>query len=146
MPLGLYPTSQPVNSLACLITPHQRCFTAPLLNLPPSPIPRRVPPVSSSSSSSRGLPGSRVPCLRARGLSTQLHVYTQEATDVQYGDGDSVDWGGPAYHATLRMLDWPELCSHLADFASTHVGKRECLNLQVPTDDSESRRLLAETK
>lgn len=53
---------------------------------------------------------------------------------------------GPAFRATLRMLDWPRLCSHVAEFASTHVGKQRCMSLAVPCTQQESEQLLAQTR
>lgn len=52
----------------------------------------------------------------------------------------------PALLATLRMLDWPEICSHVAAFASTLVGKRACQNLVVPESQEETEALLRQTK
>ena len=61
------------------------------------------------------------------------------------GDGDYEEIG-PAFQATLQMLEWPRLCSHVAEFASTHVGKRACKSMQVPEDPQESERLLKQTR
>lgn len=33
------------------------------------------------------------------------------------------DHMGPAFRATLDMLEWPRLCEHVAAFASTSLGK-----------------------
>lgn len=30
---------------------------------------------------------------------------------------------GPAFKATLAMLEWPRLCEHIAAFASTTIGR-----------------------
>lgn len=38
---------------------------------------------------------------------------------------------GPAALATLRMLEWPRLCVHVARFASTTLGRQAALELQV---------------
>jgi DNA mismatch repair protein MutS2 len=58
------------------------------------------------------------------------------------------DWEamGPAFKATLDLLEWPALCEHVASFASTSVGKRLCRDLEVPLDQGASERLLAETR
>jgi hypothetical protein len=58
------------------------------------------------------------------------------------------DWNamGPAFKATLDLLQWPAFCEHVADFASTSVGKRLCRQLEVPLDQAASERLLAETR
>jgi hypothetical protein len=61
-------------------------------------------------------------------------------------DGDDINSPGPAFVDTLSMLEWPRLCSHLAAFASTAVGKRRCLALPVPLDEATSVRLLEETR
>ncbi|KIY94552.1 DNA mismatch repair protein MutS2 [Monoraphidium neglectum] len=53
---------------------------------------------------------------------------------------------GPAFKATLDLLQWPAFCEHVADFASTSVGKRLCRQLEVPLDQAASERLLAETR
>jgi dsDNA-specific endonuclease/ATPase MutS2 len=53
---------------------------------------------------------------------------------------------GPAYRATLRMLEWGRLCSHVAQFASTHVGKARCLELEVGLMAEDTSRLVNETK
>lgn len=45
----------------------------------------------------------------------------------QYTDDDV----GPAYQATLSMLDWPTLCGHVAKFAATSVGKLRCCDLEI---------------
>ncbi len=33
------------------------------------------------------------------------------------------DFMGPAFQATLAMLEWPRLCEQIAAFASTTIGK-----------------------
>lgn len=38
---------------------------------------------------------------------------------------------GPAAVATLRMLEWPRLCAHVARFSSTTLGRQAALELQV---------------
>jgi len=40
---------------------------------------------------------------------------------------------GPAALATLRMLEWPRLCAHIARFTSTTLGRQAALELQVST-------------
>lgn len=63
---------------------------------------------------------------------------------------DSVDYEvyelGPAFQATLNMLEWPRVCEQVAEFASTHVGKRACLKMLVPEDQRMSERLAVETR
>jgi hypothetical protein len=58
----------------------------------------------------------------------------------------SDDHLGPAFKATLKMLEWHKLCEHLADFANTFSGRRACLNLTVPATQAESERQLEETR
>ncbi|EFJ45039.1 hypothetical protein VOLCADRAFT_40753, partial [Volvox carteri f. nagariensis] len=53
---------------------------------------------------------------------------------------------GPAFQATLDMLEWPKLCEQVARFASTHAGKRACRALHVPEDPRETLRLLEQTR
>ncbi|GFR39680.1 hypothetical protein Agub_g152, partial [Astrephomene gubernaculifera] len=53
---------------------------------------------------------------------------------------------GPAFKATLDMLEWPKLCEHVARFASTHAGKRACRTLSVPDDAAETLHLLEQTR
>ena len=43
---------------------------------------------------------------------------------------------GPAALATLRMLEWPRLCVHVARFASTSLGRQAALELQVEAPNS----------
>lgn len=47
------------------------------------------------------------------------------------------------WHDTLELLEWPRLCQHLAQFASTAAGHRRCLDEPLPADLSESRERLA---
>ncbi len=51
-----------------------------------------------------------------------------------------------ALRETLNLLEWPRLCEHLAGFASTSQGRRECRNLCLPPDLSSSQLRLAETR
>jgi DNA mismatch repair protein MutS2 len=46
---------------------------------------------------------------------------------------------------TLELLEWPRLAAHLAGFASTAAGRRQCAGLVLPDHPAESRRLLLET-
>jgi DNA mismatch repair protein MutS2 len=55
---------------------------------------------------------------------------------------------GPDRHVdvwqdTLELLEWPRLCQHLAQFASTSAGQRRCLDEPLPSDLRESRERLA---
>ena len=47
---------------------------------------------------------------------------------------------------TLELLGWPELCRHLAGFASTTMGRQALLRLSLPADLSHSQRLQQETR
>ncbi len=46
---------------------------------------------------------------------------------------------------TLTLLEWPRLAAHLATFASTVAGKRQCLALPLGESREASERLLSET-
>lgn len=46
---------------------------------------------------------------------------------------------------TLELLEWPRLAEHLASFASTVAGRRQCLALPLPDQVQASAGLLAET-
>ncbi len=59
---------------------------------------------------------------------------------------DDSNTAGPAFRATLGLLEWPRLCEHVADFASTAVGKRLCKALPVPEAQAVSEQLLQEAK
>ncbi|MBD2497338.1 endonuclease MutS2 [Nostoc sp. FACHB-280] len=47
---------------------------------------------------------------------------------------------------TLELLEWHRLCQHLATFAATKLGAIASTNLQIPTSQSVSEQLLAQTK
>ncbi|WP_443081968.1 endonuclease MutS2, partial [Synechococcus sp. BA-132 BA5] len=49
------------------------------------------------------------------------------------------------HQETLELLEWPRLAAHLAGFASTAAGRRDCAGLALPDHPAESRRLLLET-
>jgi hypothetical protein len=69
-----------------------------------------------------------------------------KAAEARADGGDELDAIGPAFRATLEMLEWPRICEHLADFASTQCGKRACLQLSIPRTQRESERLLLDTR
>jgi len=87
---------------------------------------------------------SRVPLL--------LRPHVRPAATASQADAETQPWEqdwnamGPAFKATLGLLEWPEFCEHVASFASTAVGKRLCRQLEVPLDQPTSERLLAETR
>ncbi len=71
--------------------------------------------------------------------------------ELQTGLEDSHDdsWNavhGPAFKATLKMLEWPRLLQHVAQFASTRLGRAAVMQMTVPVSRDESLRLLSETK
>ncbi|APB34100.1 recombination and DNA strand exchange inhibitor protein [Gloeomargarita lithophora Alchichica-D10] len=47
---------------------------------------------------------------------------------------------------TLELLEWPQLCEHLATFAQTKPGKRTAQTWQPATELTEAQQLLAETQ
>lgn len=47
---------------------------------------------------------------------------------------------------TLELLEWSRLCQHLATFAATKLASLAARHLPIPTTQSESLRLLAQTK
>ncbi len=47
---------------------------------------------------------------------------------------------------TLNLLDWPRLCEHLATFAATKLGAIAARNIRIPTTQTESETLLAQTR
>ncbi|KAG2444932.1 hypothetical protein HXX76_001668 [Chlamydomonas incerta] len=106
----------------------------------------------------RGLPG--LEALGWRGLgggggrrraarSLVAGAKSSTAGDVTAGLGT---WGdgegeiGPAFKATLEMLDWSKLCDQVARFASTHAGKRACRTMTVPEEPAETLRLIEQTR
>ncbi|MCY4174126.1 MAG: endonuclease MutS2 [Cyanobacteria bacterium MAG CAR3_bin_5] len=46
----------------------------------------------------------------------------------------------------LELLGWPELCQHLAGFASTTMGRQALLRVSLPGDLSRSQQLHQETR
>lgn len=47
---------------------------------------------------------------------------------------------------TLELLEWHRLCQHLSTFAATKLGVIAARHLQIPTSQTESEYLLAQTK
>jgi DNA mismatch repair protein MutS2 len=47
---------------------------------------------------------------------------------------------------TLKLLEWPRLCHHLATFAATKLGAIAARSLALPTTQAESEELLAQTQ
>ena len=50
-----------------------------------------------------------------------------------------------AFLETLELLEWPRLCAHISEFASTVKGKLSCKDISLPIDLITSQRKLAET-
>ena len=50
-----------------------------------------------------------------------------------------------AFEETLELLEWQQLCEHLASFSQTIQGRRKCLNFSLPMTFEESYRQLGET-
>ena len=46
---------------------------------------------------------------------------------------------------TLNLLEWPRLCRHLATFTATNIGNVAAQRLPIPTSQTDSERLLAQT-
>lgn len=63
----------------------------------------------------------------------------------EYGE-DEMSGVGSSFQATLHMLEWPRVCEQVAEFASTHAGKRACLKMLVPEDQRMSEVLASETR
>ncbi|MEA5552698.1 endonuclease MutS2 [Anabaena cylindrica UHCC 0172] len=47
---------------------------------------------------------------------------------------------------TLELLEWQRLCQHLSTFAATKLGSIVARNLPIPETQTESQKLLAQTK
>ena len=50
-----------------------------------------------------------------------------------------------AWQETLELLEWPLVCQHLSDFASTRMGRDAARQLTLPSSPTGSRQRLAET-
>lgn len=50
-----------------------------------------------------------------------------------------------AWHETLELLEWPLVCQHLSDFASTRMGRDAARTLELPHTLASSSQRLAET-
>lgn len=50
-----------------------------------------------------------------------------------------------AWQETLELLEWPLVCQHLSDFASTRMGRAAARQMPLPSHASASRQRLAET-
>ena len=47
---------------------------------------------------------------------------------------------------TLDLLEWHRLCQHLSTFAATKLGVLAARQLQLPTTQAASEKLLAQTQ
>lgn len=117
---------------------------------------------SRPSAAAVGRIGAACGCMRGNPATAALRPAARRASHVTAASPGSApgaevdtdpdytleDWRemGPAFKATLRLLEWPRLCEHVADFASTTVGKRLCRSITVPESQAESERLQAETR
>jgi hypothetical protein len=89
----------------------------------------------------------RLAALRAVAQATETIADQADEDDSSSPqDGDTTTALGPAFQATLRMLEWPRICEHLAEFASTAAGKRACQRLLPPATTRESEQELALTR
>jgi hypothetical protein len=79
-------------------------------------------------------------------ISAQSSVSSTSWDLASFHEDNYVDHVGPSASATLKMLEWHSLCEQVAEFASTHVGRRLCLAMQVPQSISETEALLLETR
>lgn len=84
-------------------------------------------------------------CAARRSAATPAAAASADAAALQPWKEDW-DAMGPAFKATLGLLEWPEFCEYVSDFANTSVGKRLCRQLEVPLDQPTSERLLAEAR
>lgn len=87
-------------------------------------------------------------CQPSRLHNTACHARKSKELEVSAELSEStIDDGiGPAFRATLDMLEWSRICDHLSAFSSTQCGKRACLSLGIPRTQRESERLLEETR
>lgn len=88
-------------------------------------------------------PGHQAPSPRR--VQTAAGSWSRQAAGTS-GSEEEGETIGPAFAATLKMLEWQRLCEHMADFASTFAGRRQCLALPIPPTIVETQRLLEETK
>jgi hypothetical protein len=85
-------------------------------------------------------------------VSKASHVSPRTAPkNINEVEWDNVDWNtfdwreyadeerGPAFLYALQALEWPVVCSHVASFASTSVGKKSCLNLEIARSEGRAR-------
>lgn len=94
-------------------------------------------------------PSAWLPQQRRRARSGPLVAASAASSSAAAEEEEVVeDWMeiGPAFKATLKLLEWPRLCEHVAEYANTTVGKRMVRNMLVPESQAESERLQRETR
>ena len=65
-------------------------------------------------------------------FSPKKYIFLLKVDWNTYDWRDYVEEGrGPAYEATLSMLDWKSLCVDVASFASTSIGKSRAMDLDI---------------
>ena len=69
----------------------------------------------------------------------------EEDVGISYGKNAHDDLG-PALEKTLEVLEWRRLCSFVAGFAQTSLGRRACAALVPPVEAAASEALLEETR
>mmetsp|Transcript_17496 Transcript_17496/g.52525 ORF Transcript_17496/g.52525 Transcript_17496/m.52525 type:complete len:757 (+) Transcript_17496:125-2395(+) len=89
--------------------------------------------------------GPRVAVCRAAG-SAVVGGSASTALKDSRGDASDEDTRGPAFHATLAMLEWPRLKQHVATFTNTAVGRAQINEMVVPESQKESEQLVADTQ
>ena len=81
------------------------------------------------------LPVGPTLCARAhtRAMDLRVHNSRDEAVTAGWvvGQGDELQ-PGPAFQATLRLLEWPRVCQFLSECACTSAGKQACMQLGFP--------------
>ncbi|KAL2643742.1 hypothetical protein R1flu_011329 [Riccia fluitans] len=71
----------------------------------------------------------------------------ETAPSSMYGEEEEKveNWKKSAGEETLELLEWPRLCSAVAEFAGTATAKELCNGLTLPATREESQALLDET-
>ncbi len=69
--------------------------------------------------------------LSAKSANSREYAFRWRVLAFENGDMGVAREMGSSERATLKMLEWTRLCSYIADFASTSVGRKSILNLEV---------------
>jgi hypothetical protein len=119
---------------------------------------------ATSRATGRAMPHSllwRIACrpglVHGRGASACSPLQLRKNTTWRAAAGPAVqqqrqewDWEqqdiGPAFKATLDLLEWPKLCSYIKEFANTAVGRRMVAELTVPELPEVTEQLQLETR